>query len=480
MKDILPSMPSFGRGPEKLPYRDIKDPTKRSELRKREFPHVLTTERLTADEREMVNNLIGASNQMAEIFSWQEYREGPEDPGFFWPKDVEREEIEIASRKNPDILDHKFVVTRNSSGLLIPVSMSAIFQEELRKAANYLREAAKRTRGAQREDLEVLSDSLSRGDFDRYDEVRFSARNSKYRINHTIGFYDSNIDLLMNNKYSAEGVVQLLDEGLTYELEGYKESFIRTYEKEFGKKAPEIRMRIDNTPSITGLPAVYGWSANALPAQAERLRLGSEFSIYKTAMDKKVTERIIPALRAITRSPQTDVFVIPNVVLRNIYLKRLIGHEISHSLGNRSDAELRLKEFYTVTNELYCDLLSLYLHSRMQTALPQEYMVALQLSLAEGRLEYIDFQTNGSRLEYFKSSAIILKSLIESGNVYIRSGIINVRNFPVAFDTIKNLLSEVQPILEAGSREDAQIFFEEHFDENLYARVPYRENGSRF
>lgn len=464
--------------PERLPYSDLKDPAKRAELRERNFPHVLTTEGLSPDEREVVTNLTGASKQAADIFSWQEYCDSPRDIwGYFWPKGVTQEEVENASLKNLNILDPRFVVRKNSLGLLEPISVHVIFREEFLKMAQFFREAAKKTRGPQRNDLEAMADYIYRGDFYRYDGVRFSARNSRYRINHTIGIYDANIDRFMNNKYSAEGVVQILDEDLTYELDGYKESFIRTYESEFGQKAPEIRMRIDHVPHIAALPAAYGWSANSLPPQSERPDFGSEFSVYITVMDKKVAERTTPVFRAITKSPQTDA--IRDGAIRNIYLKRLIGHEIAHSLGDRSDAQFRLKDFYTATNELYCDLLSLYLHSRMQTALPQEYEVALQLSLAEGKLEYIDFQTTGTRLEYLKSSSVILKSLDERDNVYVRNGIINVRSFLGAFGTIKNLLDEVQTILEAGSKEDAERFFKEHFDENLYARIPYRENGSR-
>lgn len=480
MKDRFTPFGRSGGTPERTPLNGsrLKDPDKRAELRKREFPHVLTTEGLSADEREMVNNLIGAANQMADIFSWQEYREGPNDiRGYFWPKDATKEEIENASRGNPHILDHRAVVRRDSSGLLVPVPMYEIFEEELRRTARFLREAAKKTRDPQREDLETMAESLSKGDLDRYDEIRFSRRNSKYRINHTIGFYDSNIDRFMNNKYSAEGVVQILDERLTYDLQNFQGHFMSTYEKESGQKAPEIRMRIDHTPVVTGLPAAYGWSANALPPQSERLKLGSEYSIYKTAMDKKVTERILPAFRVVVRSSLTTT-PISDEVTRDIYLKRLIAHEVSHSLGNRGDAESRLQEFYTVTNELYCDLLSLYLYSRMQTVFPQESMLALELSLAEGKLEYIDYQTNGTRYEYFMASSVILKSLVDSGNAHIRNGIINFRNFPKAFETIQDLFAKVRPILETGSREDAERFFGEQF-ENIYGKIPYGENGSR-
>jgi len=429
---------------------------------------------LSEHESETLKPLIRAARRTASLYAFQE---GKDIRANFYPPGVSKGDIDRAAQINPDIRSPYTIVSRSADGSLISYPIHEVFQEKIQELdiPKLLKDAANEATKARDLHfaiyLRARAKALETGDF-KTSEKFWLERDNEPKIDIVIGPYDTYTDGFLGIKFAWESWVGVLDESSTQNSQKFLDSFLVWWKQESKQEIPRVKMRIDHTVIQSGQAAKYDWTGNSLPCQPEwREEFGSKFTIFKPVLEDKLRSTRLPAYRSII-DPNKRMGITDNLVW-DASLKRIIGHEISHSLGMSHDIQSRLKQHASWVKELYCDLLALRGFAEIPELNPdprldmRERELSLALSFVEGLFEYIDYQRQRERPEYYVARCIILNYCLKNGTVQIENGRLTWDSPQQIFKDILILFSEVQSLQVEGKISNAEEFLARRFEPEI-------------
>jgi hypothetical protein len=345
------------------------------------IPMEVDTAFLSAEERDVVNLLIKASDLMSEIYLRQRYEKNPEvrrvismnrradrnllvemfDRNFgpwdemadlrpfwgttpmpegagFYPEDLTRAELEAYVAAHPDqkaALLSPYTVVRRNGAKLVAVPYSVAYREWLEPAAKLLEQAAARTSNASLKRFLALRAKAFRTD-DYYESELAWMDLAGTPIEVAIGPYEVYTDRLMGAKTSFESFVTLKNPEESAALAKYKnhlkdmeanlpieeryKNFQRGFESPIAV-AEQVRGGGDNVPGSQTI-------AFNLPND-ERVReaKGAKKVILSNVLGAKF-DRILKPMAPLVLKPDQAA-----LVAKSYMQYETLFHELSHSLG---------------------------------------------------------------------------------------------------------------------------------------------------
>ncbi|OGD86487.1 hypothetical protein A2870_00150 [Candidatus Curtissbacteria bacterium RIFCSPHIGHO2_01_FULL_41_11] len=435
---------------------------------------------LTTSEKKVVDKLIQAAEEVAEIYKLQE---NPRMPGAnFYPHDATKEEILKESQKNPEILSPYTIIERKDNKLQA-VPYHAKYKKQLEKIAKSIRAAAKLTGNKEFSSrLYLQADSLIQGKYEASDIYWLSMK--PYKINFVIGPIERYDDKLFFTKCSYQSWIGIMDEEQTKEAIAFKDYIVSARRKVLAPSEKveflnKIQVRVDHTLIFSGLISRYMFTSSNLPNDVNLMeKHGSEIVIFKQSFDNKFKTQHLPIFKAVFEDKFQQGYsssVLKTGSLRNTYL-----HEISHPLLRYRDAETRLKEYFPVFDEIAASVFgvracgSLLLKNIISQ---KELESIIVMFIARAFAWWISYLKEPGVLHYAKGFAIALNYFLDNGAIRGSQGF-SWPNFTKLFVSITELADALERILAVGTYEDAKQFVDEYASLEVFER--FRGNLKKF
>ena len=381
------------------------------EMKKLAHVNLNHNEKLTDNEKKVVNKLKKVSKIMDEIFLRQAYVKNPEllkkirssnkkgleeffmlnkgpwnrldkDKPFigkkkmpkgcaFYPEDMTKKEFENWIKKHPK--DEKsfkspYTVIKRKGKKLVAVPYSVEYADLLKPASKILKEAASITNNKSLEKFLISrSNDFFKDDYYK-SELKWMDIDSKVEL--TIGPYETYGDHLFGYKTAFESYLLVKDSEDSKKLDIYKK-----YLKEFNKILPidpkaKVVIRKTESPLLVVNQINTGGDQKALRAAAfnlpndERIRgkKGSKKVMLKNVMNAKFNYASMPLAKRTIMPEQLKY------VTFRAYFDQSVMHEVSHGLafgtviknGKKILVDEALKELNTFIEEPKCDIMALY------------------------------------------------------------------------------------------------------------------------
>jgi len=469
---ILSAIPNGGEAsPRRLAISRPELPSYTRHIREFNLPAGVEEE-LDEHQRQAFSYLVRAARRWADIYALQESTD-PRKP--FWPQGITRREVREAS--DPEVRSPYTIVEYDQNGKLVARPMHDFYGKQIKELdiIRLLRKAADETGKGRNRDfklqayLRAKARSLETGDF-KASERRWLEREDEPDLDIFFGFYDTYSDEFLSIKYAAEASVGVLDRQATDDSQWFKSALLGWWERETGRVAPRIKVRVDHTRIQAGQVAKYEFTGMSIPCQMDwREELGSKFIIYRPFFEDKFRHRRLPSLRNLIDKDKIDG--ITDGFARLAALRKIIAHEISHSLVPGENHQERLGQETTWVKELYCDLLALVGYRHVKGLSMRESEIAMAMFFSDG---YLDYEDRRRRPEYHRSSTIITQYPIQHGSLSLLDGRFIWHETPAVFEDFSELLSETQDILIDGKSKDAQRLRERYFDPTIYRYLIFK------
>lgn len=293
---------------------------------------------------------------------------GPRPPGArFYPEDMTKEEFEAADLPGKDSL--YTLVKRDDAGELVVVPYHVEYAEELGRAADLLRQAAKVASDAGfRNYLELRADALVTGDYQPSDMAWMDMKTSPIDV--VIGPIESYQDALYGTKAAFEAFVLVKDVEWSERLA----KFARHLPALQRNLPVEAKYKAETPGSDADLNAYdaiyYGGDANSgaktiainLPNDEEvQLAKGSRRLQLKNAMRAKFDAILVPIANELIVPEQRDHITF------DAFFENVMFHEVAHGLGikNTLDGQGTVREALTDLASSFeegkADILGLYM-----------------------------------------------------------------------------------------------------------------------
>src|SRR3990167_976874 len=252
---------------------------------------------LSIQERKILNKLGEAAKIISSLYLAQK---NPRYRGAnFYPSDATKKEIELAAKKDPEILSPYTFVERKGEKL-VAVPYRVKFKKELLEIAQLLKGAAVLSSDKNFQAyLRARAEDLLKDNYDRSNILWLKTERSK--ISCVIGPFDRYLDQLFFKKRAYMAWIGVLDEEETRDLEKFKVALLSSERKYLPGakrvKVSKVKLRVEDTLLFAGLVADFKFTGNTLPS-SEDLHLhekyGSILTIFKPAINARFSTWIYP------------------------------------------------------------------------------------------------------------------------------------------------------------------------------------------
>jgi len=293
---------------------------------------------------------------------------GPRPPGAgFYPADMTKAEFDAADLPGKDSL--YTLVQRNDAGELVVVPYHEAYAEELGRAADLLRQAAKvATDEGFREYLKLRADALVSGDYQPSDMAWMDMKTSPIDV--VIGPIESYQDALYGKKAAFEAFVLVKDVEWSERLAKFAQH-LPALQRELPVDAKYKAEKPGSDADLNAYDAIYyGGDANAgaktiainLPNDEEvQLAKGSRRLQLKNAMRAKFDAIMEPIADELIAPEQREH------VTFDAFFENVMFHEVAHGLGikNTLDGKGTVRDALTDLTSSFeegkADILGLYM-----------------------------------------------------------------------------------------------------------------------
>lgn len=345
------------------------------------IPMEVDTTFLNAEEREVVNLLIKASDLMSEIYLRQRYERNPQvqravsmnrrsdrdllvemfarnfgpwdemadlhpfwgtmpmpEGAGFYPEDMTRQELDAYIAANPHqkaALLNPYTVVRRDGAKLVAVPYSVAYRQWLEPAARLLEQAAARTSNPSLKRFLILRAKAFLTD-DYYESELAWMDLSGTPIEVAIGPYEVYTDRLMGAKTAFESFVTLKDPQESAALAKYK-NYLRDMEANLPIADAYKNFQRGFESPIAVAEQVRGGGDNVPGSQTIAFNLPNDERVREAKGAKKVIlsnvlgakfDRILQPMAALVLKPDQA-----RLVVKDYMQYETLFHELSHSLG---------------------------------------------------------------------------------------------------------------------------------------------------
>lgn len=411
---------------------------------------------LSPRERLLSDLLYSAALDMKPIYNRQLNATFP--GANLYPKDATREEIEIAAQTNPNILS-EYTVVKRRGGILIAVPYHVEYGRLLKSPSEKLKRAAEMTDDAFFANyLFLRAESLVDGDYEKSDSAWLAISHEPV-VDIVIGPYDRYLDELFSRKYTYQGWSGIKNVEKTEEAQQYVDAFL----KEYGWQGSPVKARVDNTRIL----ATIRWNANSLPCQKEwREKYGNKITIFDPSFSQNFENRL-SILHRIWKQSISE----KKENLERVARIFLFGHEASHPVIRREGDEERLKSYYSVVSEQYCDTNSVNVARKligMQLS-EQEWDLLIPSLLASGVVRYRNVRGQAISSTYMRGETATVNFLLSEGGISIQNSTLKTSHERLV-EGISKLATQLEYLMSEGTEEDSRRFYEQYENVGVFAR----------
>lgn len=294
----------------------------------------------------------------------------PEGSGFY-PANMKKEELEKSDVA--DKLGLYSMIRRDENGKLISIPYHVYFKDELTKAADFLKEAAKISKQPELSKfLKLRAEALLSDNYTASDYAWMDMTNTGLDI--IIGPIENYEDALFNARAAFESYVLVKDKEWSKRLEKYV-SMLPELQKGLPVDAAYKKEQPGTSSQLAAFDVVYyagdgnsGGKTIAvnLPNDEQiQQKKGTRRSQLKNAMKAKFDQIMVPISEELIDQSQR------NHLSFDAFFTNVMFHEVAHGLGIKSTITGKgyvreaLQEQYSWLEEGKADILGLYMVSRL-------------------------------------------------------------------------------------------------------------------
>jgi hypothetical protein len=418
---------------------------------------------LSMQEKKIIGKLGEAAKIISSLYLVQK---NPQHRGAnFYPSDATKKEIELAAKKNPDILSPYTFVERKGAKL-VAVPYRVKFKKELLKIAKLLKGAAVLSSDKNFQAyLKARAEDLLKDNYDRSNILWLKTERSK--LSCVIGPFDRYLDKLFFKKRAYMAWIGVLDEEQTRDLEKFKAALLSSERKYLpGAKrvrVSKVKLRVEDTLLFAGLAADFKFTGNTLPSSGDlhlHEKYGSILTIFKPAINARFSTWIYPIFQKFFHQDIQNQY--SEKELETIFLTSVVVHHACHSLMRYKDAVSRLEGQFPYFDELYTDLLGIKGCGSLvltEAFTDRKLEILILLTVCHALFYYGSMRRNPHIEQFTQGNAIILAFLVE-GKILQKDKTRFRIDFHRAFMAITKLASIVEYYMELGSQNEAQKFLQ--------------------
>lgn len=426
---------------------------------------------LSAGEKKVLQKLGEAAKIISSLYLAQK---NPRYRGAnFYPSDASKKEIELAAKRDPEILSPYTFVERKE-GKLVAVPYRVRFQKELSSVAELLREAAVLSSDKNFQAyLNIRADDFLKDNYDKSNILWLKTDRSK--IGCVIGPFDRYLDQLFFTKRAYMAWVGVLDEHTTNEMDRFKK-LILTSERLYlpgsrHAKISQVKVRVEDTTVFAGLVADFLFVGNNLPSSADISlikKYGTIFTLFNPTLEWRFENWLLPIFQRIFSKDIQRRFSVQE--LKTAFLQSTVLHEACHSLMRYEDASKRLEEYFPYFDELFTDLLGIKGCGTLilKDALSEHELEAIVLkTICHSLYFYVSLSVRPHLDPYAVGGGLILEFL-RQGKALVKGK----QGFHLdphrALITLNQLTSIIEYYVALGNHEEAEEFLKKFSMERIF------------
>lgn len=438
---------------------------------------------LSAQEKKILQELGKAAEIISSLYLAQK---NPRYRGAnFYPSDATKKEIELAAKKDPEILSpYTFVERKGKKLIAVPYRIK--FKKELSRIAKLLKGAAVLSSDKKFQAyLRARADDFLKDNYDKSNILWLKTDRSK--IGCVIGPFDRYLDQLFFTKRAYMAWIGVLDEHTTDEMDRFKK-LILTSERLYlpgarHAKISKVKVRVEDTVIFAGLVADFLFVGNNLPSSADInliKKYGTIFTLFNPTLEWRFENWLLPIFQRLFSKDIQRKFSVQE--LKTAFLQSTVLHESCHSLMRYEDASKRLEEYFPYFDELFTDLLGIKGCGTL----------ILKDALSEHELEAIVLKTICHSLYFYTSLSVRphLNPYAVGGGLileFLRQGKALVKHKKgFHFDprraliTLNQLTSIIEYYVALGNHKEAEEFLKKFSMERIFTPFkPYLKGISK-
>jgi hypothetical protein len=326
---------------------------------------------LTPEERQVVNLLIQAANEMTLIYTRQAAGQGPGHG--FYPEGMTKAELEAYIAKHPAekaALMDGYTVVRRQGDRLITVPYNVEYKAELERAAALLEQAAAiTTNPSLKKFLTLRAKSFRSNDYFESEMAWMDLEGTPIEV--AIGPYETYTDELYGQKTAFEAFVTLKDPEESRALDKYK-GYLRAMEENLPVDNRYKNFQRGGESPIAVAEQVRGGGDNLIGPQTIAFNLPNDERVREAKGAKKVVlSNVLGAKYDRILKPMGDRVLVPEqaaLVSKKYMTLETLFHELSHSLGPGSitvdgratTVSAELKDIAGTAEEAKADVMGAY------------------------------------------------------------------------------------------------------------------------
>ena len=291
----------------------------------------------------------------------------------FYPEDMTKEEFEKWIADHPEdeaAFTSEFTVIRRDGDKLIAIPYSEYYGEQLKKAANYMREAANYADNATLKEY-LIKRAAAFETNDYYDSDMAWMDLKDHTIEIVIGPYEVYEDAMFNYKAAFECFLTLVDPAESKKLEVFAK-YLKDMEYNLPYPDKHKNFNRGSESPIVVTQLVFSAGDTKAGVQTLAFNLPNDERVRKAKGSKKVMlKNIHEAKFEKILKPIANQILAPEqlqYVSFDAFFNHTLMHEISHGLGpgfikvDGKDTEVKkeLKETYSTIEEAKADILGMF------------------------------------------------------------------------------------------------------------------------
>ncbi|KQW71922.1 DNA mismatch repair protein MutT [Phenylobacterium sp. Root77] len=373
---------------------------------------------LSAEERQVVNLLIQAADEMTAIYKRQAAGQGPGHG--FYPDGLTKAELDAYIAAHPAqkaALMDGYTVVKRDGGKLVTVPYNVEYKAELERAAALLEKAASVTSNPSlKKFLTLRAKSFRTNDYFESEMAWMDLSGTPIEV--AIGPYETYTDELYGQKTAFEAFVTLKDPAESSALDKYK-GYLRAMEENLPVDNRYKNFARGGESPIAVAEQVRGGGDNTVGPQTIAFNLPNDERVREAKGAKKVVlSNVLGAKYDRILKPMGERVLVPDqaaLVSKKYMTLETLFHELSHSLGPGSitvdgratTVSAELKEIAGTAEEAKADVMGAYniLFMMDKGELPKAERSQLFASYAAGIFRAVRFGAGeahgrGAALQY--------------------------------------------------------------------------------
>lgn len=326
---------------------------------------------LNSEERQVVNLLIQAANEMTAIYARQSEGQGPGHG--FYPAGMTKAELDAYIAANPGqkaALMDGYTVVKREGGKLVTTPYNVEYKAELDRAAALLEKAAAiTTNPSLKKFLTLRAKSFRSNDYFESEMAWMDLEGTPIEV--AIGPYETYTDELYGQKTAFEAFVTLKDPKESSALDKYK-GYLRAMEANLPVPESYKNFQRGGASPIAVAEQVRGGGDNTIGPQTIAFNLPNDERVREAKGAKKVVlSNVLGAKYDRILKPMGDRVLVADqaaLVSKKYMTLETLFHELSHSLGPGSitvagrptTVSAELKEIGGTAEEAKADVMGVY------------------------------------------------------------------------------------------------------------------------